>query len=290
MKHTLAPVLATLALFATGCEGDISTDNSSVLGLQPPGMTPELFAPGLVSTDALEALPAISPDMRDFYFIRQGSDTAPGYRVVSYRDGEISEMALEGIDGSGEVFISPDGTTMHFGNMYKERTSEGWSESISLGAPYDQIDIMRLTSSASGTYVFDERDEIGTIRYARLIDGQREEPVAFPEQINSGAFTAHPFIAPDESYLIWDSEREDGFGGADLYISFRSADGSWGSAINMGESINSAHDDIFGSVTSDGKYFIFNRINLGEEADDSTADIYWVSAQVIENLRPQSED
>jgi hypothetical protein len=174
-------------------------------------MTPELLAPGLVSTDALEALPAISPDMGDFYFIRQGSDTSPGYRVVSYRDGEIVETEMEETTGSGEVFISPDGTTMHFGNMYKERTSKGWSEPISLGAPYDQIDIMRLTASESGTYVFDERDEIGTIRYARLIDGQREEPIAFPEQINSGAFTAHPFIAPDESYLIWDSEREDGW-------------------------------------------------------------------------------
>lgn len=96
-----------------------------------------------------------------------------------------------------------------------------------------------------------------------------------------------PCIAPDESYLIWDSERDDGYGGADLYISFRAEDGSWGPAINMGENINTAHDDIFGSVTSDGKYFIFSRINLGEEADDSTADIYWIDAKVIKDLRPK---
>ena len=286
MKPPFASVIAMSALLAAGCNSSEPEDGSAVLGQKPPGMTPELFAPGLVSTVDLEALPAISPDMQDFYFIRQGSDTAPGYRIVSYRDEEIVETEMEEIAGSGEVFISPDGTTMHLGNLYKERTGEGWSESISLGAPYDQIDIMRLTSSASRTYVFDERDEIGTIRYSRMIDGQRGEPIAFPEQINSGAFTAHPFIAPDESYLIWDSERENGYGGADLYISFRAEDGSWGPAINMGENINSAHDDIFGSVTSDGRYFIFSRISLTEQPEDSTANIYWVDAKVIDRLRP----
>ena len=286
MRCLPAPVSVTFALLAAGCNSSAPEDSSAILGQQPPGMTPELFAPGLVSTDDLEALPAISPDMRDFYFIRQGSDTAPGYRIVSYREEEIVETEMEEIAGSGEVFISPDGKTMHLGNLYKEQSGEGWSDSISLGAPYDQIDIMRLTSSASGTYVFDERDEIGTIRYSRIVDGRREEPIAFPAQINSGTFTAHPFIAPDESYLIWDSEREDGYGGADLYISFRAKDGSWGPAINMGENINSAQDDIFGSVTSDGKYFIFSRINLTEQPEDSTANVYWVDAEALNRLKP----
>ena len=53
-----------------------------------------------------------------------------------------------------------------------------------------------------------------------------------------GEWKAHPFIAPDESYLIWDDEREGGYGDNDLYISFRQQDGSWGAAINLGDKIN----------------------------------------------------
>jgi hypothetical protein len=56
----------------------------------------------------------------------------------------------------------------------------------------------------------------------------------------------------------------------------------------MGENINTAHDDIFGSVTSDGKYFIFSRINLTERPENSTANIFWVDAKMIEDLKPRS--
>jgi len=102
--------------------------------------------------------------------------------------------------------------------------------------------------------------------------------------VNSGAYTAHPFIAPDESYLIWDSKREDGFGDSDLYISFRQEDGTWSSAVNMGDKVNSDKWDAYASVTPDGKYILFNR-EINE--DDRNVDIYWVDAKVIETLRPK---
>ena len=101
--------------------------------------------------------------------------------------------------------------------------------------------------------------------------------------VNAGEWTAHPFVAPDESYLIWDSEREGGFGKSDLYISFRQEDGSWGPAINMGASVNSEKWDAFASVTPDGKYILFNR---GVDPDNSNVDIYWIDANIIEMLRP----
>jgi len=103
--------------------------------------------------------------------------------------------------------------------------------------------------------------------------------------VNTGKWTAHPFISPDESYLIWDSEREGGYGGSDLYISFRQKDGSWGPATNMGDKINSDKGDTYASVTPDGKYILFNR-----SIDKKTynTDIFWVDAQIIETLRPKS--
>ena len=147
---------------------------------------------------------------------------------------------------------------------------------------------MGLTVSSQKTYVFDDHDSIGTIYYSRLVDGVREAPKAFGKEINTGKWTAHPFIAPDESYLIWDSEREGGFGETDLYISFRQSDGSWGTAINMGAEINSEYEDGGGYVTTDGKYFFFNRINLTGSFETSEANIYWVDARIIENLRNQN--
>lgn len=142
---------------------------------------------------------------------------------------------------------------------------------------------MRLTSSAKGTFVFDDYKSGDVIRISVLKDGKRQEPETMGPVVNSGEWTAHPFIAPDESYLIWDSEREGGFGESDLYISFRQKDGSWGPAINMGEGVNSDKWDAFASVTPDGKYILFNR---GIDTDNNNVDIYWVDAKIIETLRP----
>lgn len=161
-----------------------------------------------------------------------------------------------------------------------ERTSTGWSELKSIGALFDDIPIMRLSASSKDTYYFDVGTVVGAIRYSRLIDGKREEPKALGEKVNTGKWIAHPFIAPDESYWIWDAERENGYGDNDLYISFRQQDGSWGAGINMGDKINTAAQENGGFLSPDGKYFFFNR-HL-----KSGGGIYWVDAQFIETLRP----
>ena len=87
--------------------------------------------------------------------------------------------------------------------------------------------IMRFSESAKGTYVFDDYT-IDVIRMSKLKDGKREEPTLLGKNINIGKWTAHPFIAADDSYLIWDSEREGGYGKSDLYISFKQKDGFLG--------------------------------------------------------------
>ena len=144
--------------------------------------------------------------------------------------------------------------------------------------------IMRLTASAKGTYVFDDFRSKDVIRMSVLKDGKRQAPVKMDSVINSGTYTAHPFIAPDESYLIFDSRREDSYGSSDLYISFRQKDGSWGTAINMGAKVNSDKWDAYASVTPDGKYILFNR---GIDDKNHNVDIYWVDAKIIEELRPK---
>jgi len=287
MKRLLPSAFA-LCIVTAGCSPSDPKarigDDGSYVGLETPGDVPAIFAPGLVSTDNLEVLPAMSPDLRDFYFLRQEEGSAPGYKVIRFNNGDWIEADVETTDGSGEVFISPDGRTMHLGGQYREKTANGWSELQSLGSEFDKFEIMRLTASRDGTYVFDEREEAGLLRFSRLVDEKREPPVAFGKDINQGAFTAHPFISEDESYLIFDSKREEGFGDSDLYISFKQEDGTWGRSINLGGEINTEFEDIFGSVTADGKFFIYSTINL----EEPLANIHWVDAGFIEELRSRN--
>lgn len=287
MKSLQISAMAACCMLSA-CEARQTAEPSSAqnlyFGQQPPGMRAEIFAPGLVSTDDLQVLPALAPDLSEFYFFEQSGEGAPGYRVLGERGGRWVSWPLETTQGPGEVFISTDNTRMYLGAEYRERARDGWSELQSLGAPFTDYEIMRLTVSDAGTYVFDERDEFGVLRYSRVIDGERQPPQPFGGDINAGRWTAHPFIAPDESFLIFDSNREDGYGDEDLYVSFREPDGDWGEAINLGDAVNSEHDDIFGAVSPDGRYLFFSRINL----EGPQANIMWVDASVLHDLRPEA--
>ncbi|MEP1420988.1 MAG: hypothetical protein ABJK59_04370, partial [Erythrobacter sp.] len=260
-----------------------------------PGETAEVFAPGVISTEGWELQAVFAPGMNEFYYVtNSGKHERPkisefkptiiGYRLDDNRWHKFVEMPR-----TGEPFITADGQTMHLAKGRRERTASGWSDVKGLGPMFEREDwgIMRLTASTAETYVFDDFRS-ASIRMSRVVDGERQEPLNLPEHINSGDFTAHPFIAPDESYLIWDSEREGGYGESDLYISFRQADGAWGAAINMGPTVNSDKDDFYGSVTPDGKFLMFDR-TISRTDDYIDVDIYWVSAEVIETLRPKTQ-
>ncbi|WP_299217473.1 hypothetical protein [uncultured Aquimarina sp.] len=263
---------------------DLSTMTIEIpyLGQKPPGLTPEVFAPGMVSTKHRDLSAFLTPDMKEFYFTRKDTETGKWFLIVYKLENNQWQKSVVG-PRVGRPIIAPNGKIMHLGSKYMERTQSGWSDIKSLGAPFEEIRIMRLTASTEGTYVFDEigiPDGDGVIRYSRLIDGKREEPKPFTKEINMGKWNAHPFISPDESYIIWDGERDSGYGDSDLYISFRNQDDSWGTAINMGDKINSSSWESGGYVSPDGKYFFFNK-------GHGDGDIFWVDAQVIENLRPK---
>tara|TARA_R110000744_G_scaffold146273_1_gene259123 strand:- start:319 stop:1191 length:873 start_codon:yes stop_codon:yes gene_type:complete len=289
MKSTYASISLFLSLLIMN-NGSYAQDDFTVLegpylGQNPPGLTPEVFAPGSVSTKHYELTGVFTPDMKEFYLIRDGGKyEKPSLVVFKNKNNRWNELVIS--DRVGTPVISPDGNTLHLSKQYRKRTDTGWSDVKNLGSPFDDLPIMRLTSSSKATYFFDEfkSDFTGSIRYSRLVDGKYEEPKLLSKKINGGK-SFHPFIAPDESYLIFDGKREGGYGGSDLYISYRQKDNSWGDAINLGDKINTEAWEALASVTPDGKYLFFNR-NMNPN-DYKNVDIFWVDAQFIETMRPK---
>ncbi len=86
-------------------------------------------------------------------------------------------------------------------------------------------------------------------------------PFKFPIEINSGEWDADAYFIND-SAVVFASDRLGGYGGKDLYISFRSENGKWGEAINMGEAINSPYDEITPFVSRNGKILYFSSNNV----------------------------
>lgn len=285
IKHVLAAVLLA-SVSGKAISSIESSENLTgpYLGQKVPGLMPELFAPEIVSTSGWEYGVVFSPSMDEMYFVREVTvDSKPQQQFVVFE--QQGEKWRQRIISSrvGTPTLSPDNKTMFFGRGYKQRTANGWSDMKRLGPNFEPFRIMRVTASFNGTIAFDEATKggDGQLRYSTLANGKRLAPKPFPKHINSGQWNAHPFIAPDESYVIWDGQRGSGVNHPDLYISFKELDGSWGDAIKFGDDINTPASEFAAQVSPDGKYLFFNR-----NVDEREVDTYWVDTKVIEQLKP----
>ena len=300
MKNTYF-ILIIGSLFFNACKTTYQKANNSdfpvmrdrYFGEKLPGLIPKLFDPKIVSPEGLFEGGSFSSDMREYYFSRKnGKYKNRTFFVIRYENGRWGNESETDIKWPT---FSKDGTMMYGGKWYKKRTDTGWSKLINQGE-FLKDQAHGISRSSIGTYYFGfyrkEDNGSGSIRYSRLINGAYETPQKMSVSINKGKYIAHPFIAPDESYLMWDVVREDGYGGSDIYISFRAKDGSWMPAINMGEQINTALEESSPSVSQDGKYLFFSRGEWKSREDGSrywTAGPYWVDIKIIETLRPDPD-
>lgn len=270
---------------------DTPTPGNHYFGQQPPGLIPKLFAPEIVSPHGRFESGIFSPDMREFYFSRKnGQYKQRTFFVIRYKNNKWGQAFETDIRWPQ---FSADGQMMYGGKQYRERTATGWSE------PKNQGEFLKeqahgISLSALGTYYFaffkKEDKGRGNLGYSRQINGKYQSPVKLGPEINAGDWIAHPYIAPDESYLMWDVVREDGYGEADIYISFKGENDSWSPAINMGPQINTGMQESSPRVTHDGKYLFFSRGEWQLKQDDSrnwVGKSYWVDAKVIEKLKPK---
>jgi hypothetical protein len=109
------------------------------------------------------------------------------------------------------------------------------------------------------------------------VDGKYLSVENLGDSVNSEYNEFDPYVAPDESYIIFSSNRPGGYGKTDLYISYRKGDHTWTKPRNMGASFNTDMGEGAGpKISSDGKYFFFSRYG------DNTSDIYWVDAKALE--------
>jgi len=268
------------------------------LGQPPPGDIPQLFAPGVVSTEAVELNSVFSPDGREFFFTRRiaGPDqedgnpghTRPILHHMVYADGAWSAPTPLRLfpdaphAWAADMAASPDGRLLYFmgahpvdadgtrtdSNLWVSRRVHGaWSVAEPLPGPINtEADEIYSSVVADGSLYFTSNRPGGPsptgshlYRAPRLPDGTLGAPADVGPLVHGNHGVGDTFVAPDESYMILSSRRPGGCGLGDLYVSFRPADGDWGEPIHLGPDVNSADVDFCPMVTPDGKYLFFSR-------------------------------
>ncbi|MEE4246364.1 MAG: hypothetical protein V2I33_13225 [Kangiellaceae bacterium] len=275
--------------------------NGPYLGQPLPGDKPELFAPGLISkSDQFELNSVFSPKQKIFMFSRVIDGTYKMFFSSQNKQGVWSEPRLAGpsktYPGHRDVDMtfSPDGKWLYFisdrplkgysldrYNVWRSRIGEFGLErpealAANINGPAHELYPMIV---ADGSLYFTAPREGGlggydSYRAQYKTDGTFEDPVNLGGSINTKTNEGDIYVSPDESYMVHvSSDRDDGFGRGDLYISFKQSDGSWSKDKNMGPDFNTKGMDYCPVVTPDGKYFFFSR----------DGDVFWVDAKMLQS-------
>ena len=251
------------------------------VGQKEPGLTPEIFAPNIVSTGMSEINACFSPDYKEFFF----SVVMPSRQFVimsmKYNGQHWAAPEVAGFSGEyseADPFITADGKYLYYvskrpidslqtpktdWDIWRVENINGeWGkpEHLESGINSDKDDIYPSLTK-EGTLYFSSGRSGGNNRdiyYAKRKDSGFEPCVKLNETINK-YWEGDIFISPDEDYMIFRTYgRPDGNG---LYITFNS-DGEWSIPQNMGEEINKTGTELCPMVDPDGKYFFFTSSHI----------------------------
>jgi hypothetical protein len=256
------------------------------LGQKPPGLTPEVFAPGIVSSaDFIDFKGAFSPDGQEYYFYRHAlPEVLPVLLFTRIENGAWTKPAPLPIAQGARTShpcVSLDNQWLFFywqfpseqnrptGFYASPRSDAGWS------APHYAGPGMYLTCDNTGRFYTTEsvwgdqpKHYLASMTFSQGRFSRPERLTIQPHYENQ----THPCIAPDGSYIIFDINVENG----SLFVSFKDNDGNWGEAIDLTK--HGFKPDSRGAyISPDGQYLFFS----------VDGDIWWVSSKVIEALRPK---
>jgi ankyrin repeat protein len=276
------------------------------MGQEPPGDKPELFARGIVSSIRTLHTPIVfSSAGNDAYWPESVPIPGTGYTrgVIFYSRVENGAWTRpERVafntpdDHNGDPCLSPDGNRLFFLSSrplepggssrgeniwFVDRAASGWSEPKPVGDAVNSVDLhWQISVAGNGNLYFGSSEGGGygqnDVYVSRPVDGEYQAPENLGAAVNTDAPEFSPYIAPDESYLLFTRVTEGGDTG--LFFSRRGQDGSWSYAVKMDPPVNSGSGELCPVVSPDGRYLFFlSRRN-------NTAGVYWIKADVIDSL------
>ncbi len=266
------------------------------LGQKPPGRIAEPFAPDIVAIPwGSHSSVTFSPDAREAFWSAHHVTPDSGYVEGTIFTSRIENgfwtpperAPFAAVVYDDVPFFSTDGNRLYFlshrpinpgvesrkENIWLvEREADGWGEPRPLPPVINNMPQHWQISVADNRNVYfnsrREMPESQGIYMSRFADGEYTEPVM------TGIDGSAPYIAPDESYLIYARFLD---AGLHLFITFATSDGNWSEPIDLTGTVSAAIAGMCPLISPDGRYLFMI----------SDHDISWIDAGFIEKLRAE---
>jgi Tol biopolymer transport system component len=285
MKFIIPLTITWLVIIFAAC----SSNQSGIAYPDPaPDSLPAVFLPGIVSTDTLDFNATFAAGGKTFYFSRSHNRKYKIFETVykdnTWQPATISQQ-FDTLYSNTDPFVAPDGAIYFISNRPKDKSDTTKDYDIyrmaKQGNSYGPLEFLADINSDSTEY-YVSVSRAGNIYFSSYRDGNLDlymgkktgngyaKPVNLGRTVNTTFDEHDPLIAPDESFLVFASDRTGSIGEADLYISHY-LNGAWETPRPMGHHINTKKYEYCPSLTPDGKYFFYS----------SEFNVKWISGDVL---------
>jgi len=307
MKKVYFILVLVLALVLNACnskkqqakDADLSNNETTYLGQKPPGLIPELFAPGVISINGRsEHGISFSPTLDEVFFSANYKDKDPSIYSSKLEGGKWRTPKKANFTKGKKVaemhpFVSTTGNKIYFTAHdeftlpeHKEsvkawvvdRLENSWGEANELDSPVNDDFVFYTNQGKNGDLYYTNVSK-WKMYYAPNKNGK------FPEVKELGIeFGIHGFISPSQDYLVVNARnKKDAQRQSDIYVYFKKKDSTWSKPINLGKEVNSNFGETCPSITPDGKYLFFSRYN----EEGGVPNFYWASTEIISKLKTE---
>ncbi len=158
-----------------------------------------------------------------------------------------------------------------------ERKNGDWRAGELVPGQFEQANCLHPTVSADGQWLYfsadaaESRGGLDLYRVALLPDGTFGRAETLGAVVNTERHDGFP-VASRDGKLYFASQGHLGLGGFDLFETYQLSDGTWATPLNLGEPINSEHDETGWMPVRTGQAYLVSDRDGG---DDDIYEVKW---------------
>jgi Tol biopolymer transport system component len=286
MKNTLLICILTF-VYQMAIQAQPGNVKGPYFGQTPPGDTPMLFAPGILTLpDGIVVVTriAFSPDGNECFFsgpVDWSFSNTRMYHTKCIDSVWTPHELVSFFPGYScrQPWFSVSGDTLYFSSdknggsdiWMVVRAAEGWGTPLVLPNPINSSSYDGMYTQTKDGTIYIESNRTGGYGKTDVwrISPQNEiQNLGVP--VNTGSEDNDPCVSPDGKYLIFGSNYND------LFVIFNKGDGSWTTPVNLNKlypGINTGNQEYAPYISTDGRFLFFNRVAEGG--------MFWVSTKNI---------
>jgi outer membrane protein OmpA-like peptidoglycan-associated protein/tetratricopeptide (TPR) repeat protein len=156
-----------------------------------------------------------------------------------------------------------DDSNEYFEDIYMSVKSDTvWTTAVNMGTTINSTShdaSVGLSPDGQELFIYRATPANGGDLYVSTLTGTVwSEPKPLGSTINTSAWEPSASTTADENIIFFTSNRKGGYGGRDIYMSRKLANGEFGPAVNLGPKINTKFDEDCPFIHADGKTLYFS--------------------------------